>query len=289
VTVTCIGIETVLDWLYVPAITLGNEEPNTAIQRLISSAIGNVGPVNWSAASASSSASTPTNPVGIVHTGWFSTGFTTTGGSLRQVLTDYLRYNAASITYFGHPPASWVPYVDMDFNGGIRVAAAIPSEFTTLTLDTAGANKPSNTEWGASASGAVHQVAVTGGAVPFPVSDGTGKVGPVARVSAVTSADAYGAYLDGQQYLADNGVATDGTVMWEGAAIGSIGAERRPGMTVTIRDPGVGIASLTGYIVDSIDKAFAASGEETWKLTFGGGQPKTGSVYLRALTRASLI
>jgi hypothetical protein len=79
-------------------------------------------------------------------------------------------------------------------------------------------------------------------------------------------------------------VSISGTVRSENTNnVGSVGAEVRAGMGLTLTDPNI---PLTAYVarMQQIEKRFLDNGDEDWTITYG--VVASGSQYIRRLTRA---
>jgi hypothetical protein len=291
VDVSCVGIEIVLDWRYVPtAITFSaTTTAATAIQSLAEAAIGIGVPLRVGATSIGPS--TLALPIGGLNSS-LNVPATVGPGTLRQCLIDYLR---AVVAAFGTTVLKdW--QVTVDFRGGLRVqwvdattGAWTPSDYAAINVSAVAGILPSGTRHRTNSTGASRQVYVSGGnaAGTGVVAGGSSRPGPVAVLSDPNSLDATYLQIAGGAYLAANGTTIAGEVtVDDGLNVQVVGSERRAGMQLTLTDPNLGLTNYTAPIVQ-IDKTFAPSGVETWTIRYG--RIVSGMQYLRRLTRAALV
>jgi hypothetical protein len=289
--VKCIGIEAVLDWLYVPALTIAAGGPGGAWpwQSIVAQAIGNGYPLNVAAdpIGGQSSVAHPVESYGGGSTG----PITIPAGTLRQAL------QAFSDGLFAQGNPAFTSLIHVDMWGGLRVQVwSIDPPFANAFDDYAIATvsgspiAPSGTQWGYNASGTPRAVWINGsGAGTGLVSDGSAIPGPVAVISDANSTDAARRVAIGRAYLQGQAAALTGSVVVEGGlTMGSVGAQVRPPTLLRLTDAQVGITPATDFRIRSITKTWAPSGLERWVIAFGGPEPR-GAQYLRTLTNDRLV
>lgn len=292
--ITCVGIEIILDWWYAPTVTFsGAAAARTFIQEIMSVCYRNGGVQVNIAASTAAGASTQAAPVA----SFFGNTSPSPAGTLRQAFQAVCDYAMTSGPNYVISP----PQVTVDFFGNLRVAGMNPrtaavgydltgldiSEYVkTLTLPASGT--PSNTAASTDFIGAIRAVYVIGsGAGTGLVGDGTGKPGPVAAITDGNSTSADMRYSIGTAYIARNGVTIAGSVTVEETLnVGSVGAELRAGVLLTLVDPNLGTV-CTNVQVHTITKTFLPNGKENWRLDFGVNV--SGANYMRQLTKSQLV
>lgn len=295
ITVQCVGIEAVLDWLYVPSLTFPVGWNSVEGWQYILSMAYSIGvPLN---AARVNSFSTVDHPVGDAAAVSAPSAFTLAGGSLRQVLEAYRDAFAATAP----AAASFFANIQftVDYWSGLRVfqASFLSSGLTvtsmtdhaTVTVTTAADPRPSDTEHRVG-SAAARQAIVTQGANVTRVLDGSGIPGPFVSQSSADATTEDGRVLLGTAMLNGQGPAYNGqtTLSMTRAALATAGpgtatAQRRPGSQFVFTEPNVGVSGLKTFI-QSIRKSFADSGEETWVITYGGPLRQSGAALIRKLT-----
>jgi hypothetical protein len=295
ITLRAIGIEILLDWLYVPALTLpAGTDYNAGVQSIAAQAVGIGAPALRAGDDGGTHLSSVAFPVGTGFGGVNTTSvFTWDGGTLRQALTAYGAFLVAQI----QAPFSFVWSITIDFYGGLRFFRLTPSAGSSgrsdnglVTLRTDGASKPSSTEYGINQTGAPRTAYMLGsGAGIGAVSDGTGFPGPTIAVTDPNSTTAAAKNALGAQYLGAPDQLASGTVGWDGAVLSSNPtlSSRRAGDYVDILDPQAGLAALARFPMQRITKTWAPSGEEAWRIDFGGEVPHATHL-IRRLTRSAL-
>lgn len=308
--VKCVGIETILDWAYVPtAITVsaaaagasGVEGYHGAMCAVVANAVGLDYPANtrWISTGGAGGSNTREYPFRGIVTGFSATTFTVGPGSLRQCLMqlfDLINNETADVLGAAYDATTrW--FLTVDFYGGIRATYQTidpvngmtdvkPVDYGAVTLDTSTPPRPSGTRYGVTgtAVGGVYVKGAGAGARYVKRSGGIGRVATTGTTS-VTTSDGARAVAD--SYFARNGSVRNGSAAAEGTVtMGTDAAQVRVGARITVVDPQVGLASpgFNGVIV-GIEKTWSSSGEETWAFQFGGQDPAIASSYLRALTR----
>lgn len=293
IAVKCIGVEAVLDWLYVPEFTVTdiNAIFNDYIAQGIGGAPGIGFALNYAYPITGVGPSTQARPMGAYGAQSITFPLVVEGGTLRRVLAqlnDVLvgQQTAASPSYNG---GGWVATVD--FYGGLRWWDATgwfntkPQDWVSTAIGPV--NKPANLEHVTSLGDAVRQVYVIGGnaAGTGLVSSGSGAVGPTAVLEDATILTAGAMLAAGRSYLAAHGQTVEGSFgAEEYLTAGAIGAERHAGAEFVLTDAQAGVAGLT-VAASRITKTFVAGGvREMWTVDYGSRDSRA-SVYLRRLSR----
>ena len=285
ITVQCVGLETLLDWLYVPAFTIPAGTASTDVwQRLLAAAYGVGFPLNgsWNAFS------TVAQPIGDSAAVTCPSPVAIPAGSLRQAGEAWL----AAMAGFGNGYASLVR-VSIDFWGGYRVwnhavGTASPADYATIAVSTAADPRPSMTSYQVGNAQA-RQAAITQGANITLANDGSGIPGPFLAASNQNATTNDGRVVLGRALLAAQGPSyTGNTTIVQSRArlattgVGSSAAQRRPGSVMTLTELNVGANLAT--IAQRITKTFVDSGEETWVIDFGGALRQYGTALIRKMT-----
>lgn len=294
-TITCVGVEAVLDWMYVPAFTIPTGTDATAgMQMIPSMAIGIGVPLTTAATTSGGSAffSFVGSPMTATIGGANTVACTINGGTLRQAL---LQYGAFLRTQ--SPGLRNQPYVDaisVDFWLGLRMFGWNQTAGTTgatdlglITLRSDSSPFPSETRYGLDSTGTVRAVYVIGTGISGVVGDGSGVPGVTASINDPNAVDVATLGQIGNGYLGDNRASVAGTVTWEGASLNTFASQRRAGGFLDLLDAQVDLPTLTRFPVLQIAKTFAASGEEAWTITFGKEQVGIAKLS-RRLTRSTL-
>jgi hypothetical protein len=291
VTVTCVGVEALLDWLYVPALTVpANTEFDTGWQLIASAAYGIGQGLNQAQNTLFSALSSYQYPIGTGFDGSFtSASCAIPAGTLRQALQAYGQFLWSDQILI----TGWTWSISVDFGFGLRIyrtgAGNSTNDDAGLFSLTPSTNRPSNTSYGVNAAGVPRQVWVSGsGSGSGMVTDGSGLIGPTANISDANSTDAVRLAGIGRAYLAAQGTVASGTTTAEGTqTMGTMSAQRRAGCWMDLQDPQAGIPTLTRFAVTQVVKTWANSGEETWRISFGSPVPQA-SNQIRRLTRSTL-
>lgn len=301
IALTGIGIEALLDWVYVPAMTIpAGTEPAAALQSIASAGVGwNGTPVTWATNPATGlcSAATPVGPNTVGAT--FSAAVAIPAGSLRKAIARCMDAVLADV-FQGDP--RYIHRATIDFYGGLRVwvesgdanpAIVSITDYDPITLSTAGPFRPSSTSHGVSSSGMARGVFVSGsGAGTGFVGDGTGIPGPTAQVSDASSTTAARLLGIGRSYLASQGITAEGSTVWDTPVDQSVGNpssnQLRAGGFLQLTEASAGIVGQLKAPITSIRKSFSANGEQQWRIAYGARLQRA-SVYLRALTSDSAV
>jgi len=292
--VECVGLESLLDWLIVPAVTIAS---GADIYEAVAAVTGLATGVGFPLRVAASSPTPgfPTTLSGPLAIGSLPTpiGYAVAfnGGSLRQAMAAIMD---AYMTVW--PPASGIVgyEVTVDMYGNLRVwLVASPydmssTDYGPLTISVAASRAPANLEHRTDMGAATRGVYVIGGnaAGSGLVSDGTGIPGPVALIRDASSLTGASRIAIAGGYLASHGATLGGSVACEdNVNVGSASSQIRPGSPVTITDVQTGLAAYL-TMVAKIDKTFYPSGTEEWVI--GYGSTESGSELLRRLTRDTL-
>lgn len=289
IAVSCVGIECLLDWLYVPtAIDFGAP---ASLLSMILGAIGTaVGPSYplWAAGSAAGT-STQAVPIGLNTVSQVSGAGKAGPGTLRKVLQTIADAIRPSGTVN-------VMQVHVDQWGGLRIwtidsaTPGVPAaDLTGFAVTAAGypANVGTDLHHRTSPGDATRTCVVTDstGTTTVVVSDGSGVPG---RTTAVTAPVGMSSVSDlqafGAQVLARLGATVGGDVTLSETTftLGTNGTQRA-GAGITITDAQAGVAGASGQ-VSQIVKSFLPSGQEQWQVTYGA--TRSGVQALRSLTAA---
>lgn len=282
--VVCVGIEILLDWMIVPALTIApGTDPYSAVGATVAAATGMGWAIRVNGEVADSSQATPVS-FGLASTYPIVTNrsLVLDGMTLRQALDTI----GAAVTQPGVTP-SWV--FTIDFYLGLRVWSTGGPYTGNRPTDWQGPSTTvhANLTYAAAVGDATHQVYVTGGnaAGTGLVTDGTGLPGQVATLTDTSILTAAARDAAGLAYINDRGVTQRGTFDLEETAtanIGSVGAEVHPFTPALINDTQAGLAST--FLLTSFTKRFHPSGKETWSVEFGSSAQGKASSYLRQLT-----
>lgn len=295
------GVETILDWCYVPALTIAaGTEAHAGVQAIAAQAYGVGAPALNTA--------TPQPPVvGSSQAFPLQLGFTLgsvvtssswswAGGTLRRALQGFL--DALLVDVVGVVPGFG--------GGGIRYGVTIDpwlglrvfrTDFgrPTGALDCAGitlaqsgaSGRPADTQHGTNGAGAARQAVVTGPGGTFIVSDGSGVPGPTVAISDTNATSAARGQAIGYAKLATDSLGTGGSVVADGTVtLVTGGVQRRAwgsALDLTDAQAGASTAADGTYPIVAIEKAFQASGDEVWTIAYGTEEPR-GSQLLRRLT-----
>lgn len=305
ITVTCIGIEAILDWAYVPSFTIPiGTDAITAYQMICAAAVGlNGTPLRWAADFAGFGGSTVQYPIDAQNASAFPllSAYVVAAGTLRQALRTFAEWwpngtNRAQGGTDGH--AVWI---SVDFWGGVRIWEYTPAALAAswlggpqdyaapTTIAIAGPARPSGTEYATDGGSTPRTAVVTAGAAVTTVSDGTGLPGPtVTRNDANATTVAQRAGI-GAAMLAGQGGGITGSTTAEGTlTLGTFVNQVRPGGSLSMQDPQAGIASPLFTWMGAISKTFAPSGEETWRIDFGSKRARGATGLLRRLAQGEL-
>jgi hypothetical protein len=296
--VTCVGIDAVLDWLFVPGQVTWAVADNhyDVVQRAAAAAIGIGVPLNVASAAGSPDLAHP-----VSHASTMNNAGTAGEGTLRAVLQTIGQ--AADASAAAPIVNTWKATVD--WWGGLRTFTLGSDQVTgraigggasdfvaSIILSTAGPIRPSGLQHSEASGDAVRQVYVKGGNVAGSgvFTDGSGIPGPTAKVSDSNSLTAAAAAAIAAQYLGDHGGTASGSVAIEGGAtVGSPASHVVAYATMLrITDASQGLASALFYITE-LRKSWSAGGaEELWLISYGARLP-TAAQYLRQLTGSALV
>jgi hypothetical protein len=296
--VECVGIEILLDWMYVPTFTIpiGTGYDN-AVQMVASAAVGIGVGLRWATDTSGAGLSSVAFPVGSGLSNFPTASVCTIpGGSLRQALQFLGAFFFADSIAQGTPLFALQWQATIDFYGGLRwyntqlavgANGRLDAGLTTLRSD--GANKPSATRYGVNTSASPRAVYVIGtGGGTGAVGDGSGMPGQTVQVNDANSVSVNARTGIAAQYLGSPLSVLTGTVVAEGSVtMGTFAAQKRAGDFLDLLDSQVGLSALVRFPTQRITKTFANSGEETWTIDFGGEIP-SGVNLMRRLTRSTL-
>jgi hypothetical protein len=302
--VTAVGIETLLDWLIVPDDWHPPGGALNAMPEAIQSAATSAGfagnaNTSGSAAPAESSAAFPITGYTRVGTDVGASNNLGTaplagshGVSLRQAIAALIAYQIAHDTGepFGGFTAVQDQLVTVDFYGRLRawrdLDGIIPTDYTNLTINDAYAGPivADTLRYRREPGQLVHQVQVSDGAVTptiQTVSDGTGLAYPQAVVSDATLTTSDARRFAGRQII---GRAQANVYRGDFRLLDFTPAETiHAGSYVAFTDAAVGLAGQSFRIME-IKKTFNGSGRQNWQITFGSLAPRVTNL-MRKLTR----
>jgi hypothetical protein len=297
IAIACVGVETVIDWMYVPTFTIpAGTDILPGLQQVAAAALG----VGFALNTAGSNGGTSTiaSPIACGAGGTSVDPFVVPAGTLRQALAAWGNAWLNQNAFFGLTgTAGYVASVD--YYGGLRVvqdytALAPPLRYwqdsAPITVTTAADPRPSGTRYRVGAAAARAAIASNGAGALTPVSDGSGIPGAFVTVSSTTATTVDRRTSLGASALAAQGPTLSGetTIAMTRAlcatkGVGSSSARRGVGSALTLTDAAVG-ASALATIARKITKTFADSGEETWTIAYGGALRQSGTALIRKLT-----
>lgn len=286
-TVRCIGLEAVLDWAKLPALTIA---ASTLIEEAVKNLVANV--VNGLAFPLTLALQAPGTISGtplVIPAG------TTLREGLRTVLDDVTA-----------PGFAYTFLMTVDSSGNLRVFISFlatpgdsnePSDWAQLYINN-GPSAPANGDGLTGGTAAVAQdfnyeidgsgpaaVYVVGaGGLSVLLQDGTGEVGNLAFISDSNLDTVTRAQNAGSAYLGQNVIQARGSFSLDSRApIYSM----RAGTSVNITDTPMGLASRKFRILEIV-RSFHGTLED-WEITYGGGVgPASFSAESRRLTRTTL-
>lgn len=297
-----VGIEVLLDWMLVPALTIpAGTDQVAAIQSIVANATGVGWPVRafafWSIGTGYSAVSSQAFPIAVGTDYTLDYDLVLDGDSVRGAIAKVF---TSSVSASGPPKGSLATnggLVTIDYYGGLRViptylsggltAVYLPADYDDLDISntSSGARAVAGLDMTIDASGIVRAVYVKGGnaAGSGLVSDGSGIPGPVSTISDATS-------LDGTKR---NNIAGDYLLEFSQSPRGQaplfmspadLASNYRPGGTVTFAADGQTFNDETTFVIASIRKTFLGNGNQNWTVSFGGHKPSA-MKQLRRLTR----
>lgn len=271
-----IGIDVLLDWQTVPALTIpAGTEIGPAVQSIYAAATGLGRPLQVFASSLG-------NGEGSRGIGDLSGGAPATlaadvvlaGESLREAIRKTLAVTIGPGVAFGQPAGAvsgWC-YVDMEAMLRVLFIGGAPAGHATLTLNdtVAGPIRAVEPYYAEDYAGVAAGVFVTGGnaAGTGLVMRGDGVPGPIASLSDSSILTTAARDAAGQSYLANNPTAVRSEARLEDV---DWSTNIRPVSPVVITDAQLGLTSYTTWI-SAITKTYAP-GAESWALELGGRRP----------------
>ena len=281
ITVECVGLDAVLDWLTLPAVTLaftwaGGYDVYPAVQSLYAQANGIGVPLNTGFAVQYGSQAFPVGNLTAYQALMASGTYAITGGtSLRSAIRGLLAAAVEAVTYLSGQPSYGLT---VDFYGGLRCWDTAPAFYTTHPSDYADLTV---TDTSASAltsaqllhvmdgGSVVRGVQVNGGnaAGTGYVSDGSGIPGRTSVVTDATLLTAAAKLAAANDAIAQAVVTPRGSFLLDTYTPTSV----HPGSTLTLTDAGIGVA--TWYRVQGITKTFNGDGTQQWTVAYGNPAP----------------
>ena len=287
ITVSCVGLDAVLDWLRVPALTFdltlsASSVQYQIVQALYGAAYGSSGvSLNAGFNTAGPRGGSQAFPVGdgsvcSGSTTWASTA----GSSLRSAIAEFCRVtsNAYSSLFNGLSPLSYRLTVDpwgglrfWAFYGEVGPPERVPSDYATLTVtDTAASALVSASLSHVIDGGSViRSVWVTGGSAAGTgsVSDGSGIPG---RSSSITDASIT---TDEAKSAAASAIFSSSVTLPRGSfqLESYTPTSVHPGSPLVLTDAQTGVSGT--YAVTGIGRTFEAGTKETWTVAYGKAEP----------------
>ena len=296
--VTAVGLEILLDWMYVPGFTIAAGTGSVAgVQAVAAAAIGIGWPLN---VAATDGLSRYTSPVG------FGPGLannnnnpvTIPSGTLRAALQAYADFyivenQSAALGYYN--VATVDPFGGLRFyrltGGDIIVASStiLDIEQTLIRSTGTGTAYPADTAYVVDGSAAQSVYVLGTGAGTGVVPNGTGRIGPTGQLTDASITTAEARVSLGTSFLSQSATyLASGSVTVENVLnVGSLAAQRRAGSYLKVRDiqVGIGVTADQNVIVTSIDKTYEGTTEH-WVYHFGADI--SGASLMRSLTRATI-
>lgn len=297
ISVSAVGIEALLDWIYVPDVisvplTSVDGDVGAIVQQIVASGIGVGFPLRARvniAAGVGAASSIAAGISGRESDGDVYAAGTVGPGTLRQCL-DNLAALVAIAAIGGWRPAP--PRVTIDYYGSLRwmgyaTTGAAVSDWATLTVDS-GTNtrRPANLEHGLELA-RFRQVYVKGGnAAGTGLYSDTGAPGPTATISDNKSTTEDYRNAISRAYLAINGAEAAGSFDLEHNTAQAAGTEYHAGGPLSLTDAQTGATGT--YPIASIAKRWDAGGLlEVWHVEYGT-TIRSAAALIRRLTRDQL-
>jgi hypothetical protein len=305
IAVSCVGLESLLDWMVVPSLTI---PAGTTVVAAIQCCVANATGVGWPIRAFATTDdfvhgafSSQANPIGYNAGTTLGEDVVLDGPSLREAINTVIASGQqGAVPTWGRQPKDYASSsVTIDFTSGLRVMpnylvnnilnVTMPTDYSTMTItDTAAATYASTgLDFNIDDGGVARQVYVKGAtpAASGLFSDGSGIVGTVAQLNdntILTLADAASAASD---YLFQFATNVRGSFSLDPTATGFVasGNYRAGGMVTFGADSQVVLVPIS-FMIAAIHKSWAP-GSESWAVDFGGFRPSA-MKQLRRLTRA---
>lgn len=285
ITVQCVGIESVLDWMLVPSLTIPALTLLPDAAQMIASAAVAIGvPLQWAQGSSYDATIQVSSGIPILR------ALTITNQTLRQALDSL---SAAALDNY---PGGFSIFSTVTFYGGLwydgPTSGIAPYPFSPLTqrtVSTAGPVYPANPTHSPLQGDSVRNVYVVGGnaAGTGLFTDGSGVPGRTALVSDSAILTASAAASAASAAMGESGAGVTGSFNLE--AFSQV-AGRDNALRVTtqyiLTNPQLGLSSTT-VRAQVISKTFNDSGTEEWTVAYGN-RPRSGAALIRALTSTRL-
>lgn len=281
ITVQCTGVEAILDWTVVPAVTFAAGLMVDAVQSLCAQASWGAPGIRPFSDSPAVSSGSQAFPLSSFQNAIILAPVTTPAGTLRAAIQFLCDVSRGSI--IGNETGSRF-YVTVDFWLGLRgwiglVPADHPADYVDMTVTI-----PEGAQHTVDGGSVIHGVLVIGGnaAGSGLVPDGTGIPGAITTLAdstILTRAD-----RDARAFalLAGATAELSGSLAQLDFAPA---VDVHPGSLLSLTSPNTG---ATGdYTIMGVSKSFNPSGRENWSVTYGA-LPPSAAALLRRLTRATL-
>lgn len=290
------GVEILLDWMKVPAMTVPSGTDSYAAVAMVVAAATGIG-YSFRMNGLILGGSLQATPLDMGAT-TITTGYAVTFANpvtLRDALDQVARSVGAGFMSVGAQP--FVGRFTVDPYLGLRSWDAsgfwgftAPADYFGPTFSQVGANpRPSGTSYQPVVG--IHHAYVKGGnaAGTGLFTDGSGVPGEVVVIVDSNILSAAAAQSAASAYFAQHGGTARVTVTAEeeSSAVSGPGAEVRPGAVLTITDPQAGIPSARTFTIRQVTRRYLANGKEN--TTFeAGAELESGAMMLRRLTRGTL-
>lgn len=271
------GVEAILDWLQIPALSLPSGMLlSDAVQSAYANSVGTSG-IGLRALSGGGQSS-QAQPIDSQWLNGLQYAVTLTNVSLRQGLAAI----AAAAVPTDPAFAGYFLETTIDFYGGLRVWTSLnniggPVDYTTV--GTGAPDRHADLQFATDAGGAIHNVLVIGGnaAGSGLVTDGSGLPGKTGQTSDPTCLTAAQRQAVGRTYLQDKSLAFRGSVLLEDpnfeAVLVAGSVEVHAGGQIQLDDTQAGLVGNVQRIT-GIEKRLLPAGKAYWTIRFGGNPPR---------------
>lgn len=294
--IVCVGIEAILDWMLVPAVTFGalTLSFTAQLQALVASAYSVGVPLRaFAAVGGNSTIATPIEDSGgLIQSDTTIPDGTTLREAIRMVNTTWL-----AVTGLGSLFPGITIVTTVDFYYGLRNYIAWDTSAHSdiklvpgvMTVSVAAGRIATDIQHEIDTGTAYHQVFIKGGnaAGSGLVTDGTGLPGPIGYYSAVDSLTEQNLADTGLGWLASNTATIRGRFTLDGNVQQVSTMMWRPRAVVTLTDPTIG--TITAPIGQITKRWTDAAGDLgwVWDITYGRSASPSAAQLLRRFTRTA--
>lgn len=284
ITVQCVGIESVLDWMIVPSVTIPSNTLLPDAAQMIASAAVPIGvPLQWAQGSTYDATIQVSSGISV-------NALTITNQTLRQAL-DTL--SAAGLSAY---PGGFSIFATVTFYGGLWYdgpsSNIAPYPFTPLVqqyVSTSGPVYPADPTHSPLQGDSIRSVYVVGGnaAGTGLFTDGSGVPGRTALVEDSSILTAAAAAAAASASMGSSGASVTGSFSLEAfSQIAGRDNAVRVFSWFILTNPQLGL-SLYGVRAQVVSKRYNDSGTEEWTVTYGN-RPRSGAALIRSLTSTRL-